>query len=291
MAIYIITGATGSGKSLKQIEYGLKQANTKRKAIVTNFEINRAALIRYAAHTKQYWLAHIADRHMIANIDANTSLAELLTFPNSVVLLDEAGIFLSVMEYQKAPKKLLYDACQSRKDGIDIVAAAQFDEQIHKQFRMLAHYIIHADGVSQFDKKTKRPKLVWKTYFHFTAKAYAHWQGSRDETSYLKTRLKHSIFTEHGFLTKADRMLFEIFNSFSRLDVPNRQLPLGYNYCILPEDYYTARTALIYSGHHSRWHDHDWQWHNNQLKDDFFFRPQVSQPFVIPSLNGHKINA
>lgn len=274
MAIFIITGATGSGKSLKQCEFGLKQCQEKRKSLVTNFSINLPALQAYAKHKKYGWLSHMIDRNMITYVDANQSLAQLLSFPNSVVLLDEAGIFLNVGEWQKTPKKLLYDLCQSRKDGVDVVAAAQFDEQIHRQFRELAHNIIEAQGVTKYDRITKRPKLVWKTYFYFDALAYRTWQTSRDRGSYLRTRVRHAFLTEHGFIDDSDKLLFKIFDSYARLDKPNIQPQLGFNYSMLPFDYYAPFARSAAGEYKHQFKRDNWIWGDWQNEVD-----------AIPSIN------
>jgi hypothetical protein len=144
---------------------------------------------------------------------------EALLIPESVVCLDEAGIFLNARDFARVSSDLLADLCQSRKTGTDLVWAAQFSEQVDKQFRMLTQYWIHCKSMAFYSKKLKRPRLFWKKIYWFTADDYCHWlMNIRDQTSHFKTRFAYSFQYEGGLLNQADRKLFDCFNSFSRLD-------------------------------------------------------------------------
>lgn len=222
MTIIAICGKIGSGKSLKQLDYGLEQCNKKLKRLVTNFALNKKELRKFASMKKYGWLSHIIDTNQIACIDASNNIEELLIYPNSVVLLDEAGIFLNSREFGKTSKKLLMDLAQSRKFGCDLIYAAQFDEQVDKQMRMLTQYFIHAAGVTSYCQKMRRPALQWKTYWHFDADAYFQWSSnSRKRGSFFRTWFD-SFKLEQGFLTAADMQLFNCFDSFARLDMQSQ---------------------------------------------------------------------
>lgn len=219
MAIIGIMGQIGSGKSLYQLQYGLEIANKRCKKLVTNFGINLPALKRYSKLTRQPWLAWLADNNQIAVVDAAQSLAELLHGrKNCVVLLDEAGIFLNSREYSKTPKSLLQDLAQSRKDGNDLFYAAQFDEQVDKQFRLLTQYFVLASGLTQYSPKLRAPALKWKTYFHFTPNAFWRMLGNHKIADSTIQKWLLSSRTDWGPLTPADRLAFEIFDSKARLD-------------------------------------------------------------------------
>lgn len=216
--IYGIYGEIGSGKSWKQMHFGLELANTLRKKIVTNFAINLPELKKYAARKRYWWVVWLCDNGQIAVVDAANNLEELLDCKNSVVMLDEAGIFLNAREFSKTPKSLLMDLAQSRKDGNDLLYAAQFDAQVDKQFRLLTQWFIHCAGVAKTDKKTRRPKLYWKYYAHFKGAQYQRWQQDiKAQTSVLRTWMIANHM-DYGMFTEEDASLFQVFNSFARLE-------------------------------------------------------------------------
>lgn len=213
-----LAGNIGSGKSWMQLHYALEQVNFKRKRLVTNFSLNIPALKRYCAIKKYGWLAHCLDQRQYAIIDAAEDIDSLLKYPESVVCLDEAGIFLNSRAWQNTSKALLQNLCQSRKDGIDLIWASQFDEQVDKQFRFLTQYWIHCNSLTTYDSNMRRPKMQWKHYDFFDATAYSRWQTSPARMSSLKTRFQFAFKTVSGYLTSADKELFNCFDSFSRLE-------------------------------------------------------------------------
>lgn len=218
MTITGICGEIGSGKSLYQLGFALEQCNQKHKKLVCNFPINLHALKLYAVAAKMPYLIWMADNNQVACIPSLNSLTELFIYPDSIVCLDEAGIFLNSREFSKTPKSLLSDMAQSRKAGIDLVYASQFDDQVDRQFRLLTQYFVHCDALTKYDKTTRRPRLHWKYYSHFKASAYWRWTtDNKARCSAIRTYMA-AFQTTWGFLTKADKLLFNVFDSFSRLD-------------------------------------------------------------------------
>ncbi len=249
MTITGIAGKIGSGKSLKQLDYALQQCNRKHKLLVTNFHLNIPAVRKYCVMKGYHWAAWMVAEGLVTVIDTLNNLEALLTYPNSIACLDEAGIFLNAREFAKTPKKLLMDLCQSRKDGIDLIWAAQFDTQVDKQFRQLTQYWIHAAGASVYDRKLKGPRLVWKTYYYFDGESYDMWlDDKKARSSYFRTRFIYAYSTQGGFLNRFDKQLFKCFDSFARLEqqeqfsrsASSRQL------CMLPPDYYHERLGTSY---------------------------------------------
>jgi hypothetical protein len=222
-----IAGAIGSGKSFTQLKQALIYCEKKRKTLVTNFEINERALFDYAVLAKlEYVQSMVAKGQVSWIINPKRRIKgefrpnlEALFIPNSVIALDEAGIFLNSRDFARTSTDLLSDLCQSRKMGVDLFWAAQFEEQVDKQFRLLTQYWVHCDSVSVYDKKLRNSRLKWKRIFWFTAADYFFWLSNpRDRSSHFKTRFAYACDYEGGLLTAADRKLFEIFDSFSRLD-------------------------------------------------------------------------
>ncbi|MEM9817614.1 MAG: zonular occludens toxin domain-containing protein [Cyanobacteria bacterium P01_D01_bin.6] len=222
MAIYGIYGEIGSGKSWYQMHFGLRLANRTNKRIVTNFGINLKALKLYAQLCNLPWIIWLCDNNQISVVDTkeNDNLSALFEGRSeSVVMLDEAGIFLNAREFMKTPKQLLMDLAQSRKDANDLLYSAQVDIQVDKQFKMLTQYFIHAEGMTKrFDKKLRMPKLYYKRYYHFRAAAYWAWVGNfQVRASALRSWFKADFMTA-GPMTKKDYFLFKCFKSKARLE-------------------------------------------------------------------------
>jgi hypothetical protein len=216
--IHGIAGSIGSGKSLLQLKIALEMSNFKEKQLVCNFPLNRKALNQYAIHMKYKWILKLLKYGGISEMHAPESLEELF-LPESIVCLDEAGIFLNAREFQKTSKKLLADLCQSRKFGTDLVWCSQFLEQVDNQFRMLTQYWTQANSLTIYDKKMRRPKLWYKRYYWMDSATYYAWnQSTKAKMSHFRTRFAYSYRYEGGILTKGDRLLFNCFDSFSRLD-------------------------------------------------------------------------
>lgn len=185
------------------------------------------------------WVQHLCKTGGISQIPAPKYL-ESLMIPESVICLDEAGILLNSRNFAQTSMQLLADLSQSRKDGCDLFWAAQFEEQVDKQMRLLTQYWIHCDSLAVYDKKLRRPKLVFKNIYWFKACDYLHWLSNpRDRSSYFKKRFAYSIKGEEGTLSISDKQLFKVFNSFNRLDyskVPAKIVTR--DKCFIPNDFY-----------------------------------------------------
>ena len=194
------------------------------------------------------WIKRLCENGGIIQIPAPKKI-EALLIPESVVLLDEAGILLNSRDFANTSKQLLADLAQSRKDGCDLIWCAQFDEQVDRQLRLLTQFWIHCESLSVFDKKMRRPKLIYKRIFWFRCSDYQEWMKNFSvKGNHIKTRLIYSTFYEGGFLTVADKKLFEIYDSFKRLD-KNHDVPNINTYwqCKLPKDYYFQKLGCNYS--------------------------------------------
>jgi hypothetical protein len=164
------------------------------------------------------WLNYLVENGGIIQIYA-PKILQALMIPESVVLLDEAGVFLNARQFQKLSIKFLNDLAQSRKQGTDIVWAAQFDEQVDKQFRLLTQFFIHCSSLSRYSARIGRPIMYIKNVVFFTASSYFDWiKDPRNKIRPLRTRFGFASKVESGPLSKEDKMIFDIFSSFDRLD-------------------------------------------------------------------------
>lgn len=256
MTIIGIAGAIGSGKSFYQLKYSLELCETRQKQLVVNFRIDLKELYKYVSmpywidsywfglgaffyelfKLNQYflvnffgqklkvpkprypWLKEQFDKSMGVIMIPNPENLQALFIPQSVVCLDEAGVFLNSRDFAATPKALLSDLAQSRKDGIDLVWCAQFDEQVDKQFRLLTQFWVHCQSLAIYNSASRRPEIKWKLFRWFTADTYFEWRSRPDiRTKLFKTRLLVAR-QEEGFLQSGDFQLFKVFNSLARLD-------------------------------------------------------------------------
>ena len=210
------------------------------------------------------WVKHLCETGGIVQIPAPEKI-EALLIPESVVLLDEAGILLNSREFANTSKQLLADLAQSRKDGCDLLWCAQFDEQVDRQLRMLTQFWIHCESLSVFDKKMRRPKLVYKTIYWFRSCDYQEWKNnSRVRGNPIKTRFAFATQTESGFLSESDKQLFKIYDSFKRLDKKYDGSLINTMWqCKLPRDYYFNRLGLLYLSE------------NDPLSKDYVYSPPI----------------
>jgi hypothetical protein len=223
MAFYAVVGLTGAGKSLYQISFGCYLANKLRKTIASNIPLDYEALRRYCGMKGYGWLAHCIDRDKIKVLPGADSLEELLAQENSVILLDEAGIFFPARSFQSMNKNVIRDLAQVRKGASDVVWAAQYFEMVDKIFRMLCHRVVHCQGVSTYCPKLRNDKLVIKNYYHFDPVTYEAWLADSKArrpglAGQIRTRLFYSAKVETGMVKKADIQAFSVFRSFERLD-------------------------------------------------------------------------
>ena len=219
-----ISGAIGSGKSHTQLKMALYYAQMREKQLVFNFRVNRYALKQYCESVKYDWVLGLLDKGGVCEI-VNPSSLESLLLPGSIVCLDEAGVFLNSRAFASTPKTLLASLAQSRKGnkvtrgGVDLLYCAQFNEQVDRQVRLLTQYWVHCDGVEAFNRKEKRPELIWKRIFWMKAYDYNRWNSDeKARTSYLKTRFAYAFKYEGGPLSKLDRLVFKCYQSTDRLD-------------------------------------------------------------------------
>lgn len=245
MTITAFTGKIRSGKSLGQLAYALDQCNFKRRTLVTNFQIDIKEAIKYCALKKYYWLGFQLQRGQYTIVDATVDLNKILSYPETVVCLDEAGIFLNARSWASTSKNLLYDLCQSGKDGIDLIYTCQFLDQVDSQMRALTQYYIHACGTTVWSSSLRRPRLVWKKYFYFDAEDYAAWdKDTKNKRNHIKTQFQYAFRTSQGLLNDSDIQLFKCFRSFSRLEKQQQSIHEPQHHISIDYDEYASLRLL-----------------------------------------------
>ena len=218
MTITGVFGEIGSGKSWFQMQYALSMCEKKEKILVTNFALNLDGLYKYCKVKNYEFIVRQMDKGGIIYIDPNSSLGDILKIGQSIVCLDEAGIFLNSRAFMSTPRELLADLCQSRKFGADLIYAAQFVGQVDRQMRDLTQFVIHCSGTTVYNKKERRPELKLKNYHVFTRTTYERWIESKAQFNPIKTRFAYAMHSNTGPMSIADIMLFAAFDSLQRID-------------------------------------------------------------------------
>jgi hypothetical protein len=223
MALVLICGLPGSGKSLYQLVYGLRLANKLRSTIVSNVPFDFPALRRYCGMMQYGWLAHCIDNNLIHVLPGVENVSDLFRFRNAVLLIDEAGVFFPARSFASIPKSVLVDLAQTRKGGLNIVSACQYFEQVDKSFRMLATRAIHCQGVTMYCPKLRNEKLIYKQSYHFDPITYEAWLVDKKARrpgigGFVRTRFQYAQKCESGVLKPSDYQAFKCFKSFDRLE-------------------------------------------------------------------------
>lgn len=217
MAISAVYGLPGKGKSIFAIYYGIHLANYYESNLVCNFILNPNKLAKYCQLMNYKWL--LSNIHRVFYINSLDNAEDLFALPDSVIVFDEASISLPARGHASTSKKLLADLCQVRKQRQHLIYICQSDRQVEIALKLLAEDIFYAKGTTIFSKKLKNDKLMFKTVHRFLPENYEVWMGDpKIRRNPIKTKILCNK-TWSGFLTAADLYLFDIYNSFQRLDV------------------------------------------------------------------------
>jgi hypothetical protein len=254
MSIWGIVGEIGTGKTYTAVREAIELAEKRQKKLVFNFEIDNKALLDYCLSPalrfsffgefsyncillfhalflhpfgiskpklkpKYPFVATLVSTGGIKYIDpgdsSQSTLEEFLSQPDSVSFLDEAGIFLNTRDFQKTPKKLLFNLATSRHLGIDFIYTAQFDEQIDKQFRMLTQRFIHCASLAFWNSASRRAEISMYNIHYFRSASYWQWASNwKIRSNYFKTRLFWADLTISHPLLPVEKKVFKIYNSF-----------------------------------------------------------------------------
>lgn len=203
MGNYCFDALPGGGKSFGMNQMGFRLVEQrKRDGIVTNQHLNCDELYKYAVKHKMPHLAEIAKKQ---RVKYETKLDRLLSYRNSVVIFDEAGIFANSRDWKELTKEnpnFVIDLCQTRKIGVDLLWSAQSVEMVDKQLRLLTnfYYVCKSAG-----------PIYWRHVFDVFG--FNHYK-----TTGKKNKLRLGF--EWGFL---DTDIFKIYDSYARLENINNK--------------------------------------------------------------------
>lgn len=194
---------------------------------------------RFKFKPRHPWILYLCRKGFgISEISGGINLPALM-LSDAVVLLDEAGIFLNSRDFKNTSKQLLYDLAQSRKSGTDLFWTAQYCDQVDRFLRELTQLYYHCEGTTIFSKKLKRPRMILKRVYWFKAGIYYQWLSNiQHRNNYFKTKFAYAVNVEEGSLSVADKLIFDIYTSFSRLESLRECKINTIHQCVLPKDYF-----------------------------------------------------
>jgi hypothetical protein len=256
MGISAIYGLPGRGKSLFSTFYGFYLAEKYEKQLVSNFFFQPEKVAQYCKLMNYQWLLNNLDKGIIHYISCEDSLSEILSIKDSIILLDEAAIYLPARgSTHNTPKQLMKDLCQVRHDSQYLIYICQNEKQVDSFLRNLTEEIFHCNGISVWDKKLRNQKLIYKITHLFTVDKYEQWLA---DPKLRKNPLKTKVLATKswtGVLTTADMFLFSLYDSFNRLEDQTLELNQGELGYIKPDD---AKFPVIAGQHNYRCHRFSW---------------------------------
>lgn len=175
--LQLIVGEFGSGKSLFAVEHCLALAERYRKAIVTNFSFDIPQLLRYCEMKGYTWIPKLVRWRRII-VHPCRSCAELdaaLSYRNSIILIDEAGIFLNARSWSRVSQDFLSSLVQCRKDGNFLIFVCHFLEQVDKQLRENVQEFIECRALTIYDRRLKNDRILIRWRHHFKPRRYHQW--------------------------------------------------------------------------------------------------------------------
>lgn len=142
MAIYLVTGRLGAGKSLACVGR-IKDALVEGRRVATNLDLKLEAML--PAKARAVNVARIPDKPSRADLDAlGVGNADVDESKNGLIVLDELGSWLNSREWADKGRQAVIDwLIHSRKFGWDVIFICQHIQQIDKQVReSLVEYLV-----------------------------------------------------------------------------------------------------------------------------------------------------
>ena len=218
MSITGIYGLPGRGKSLFMLQYGLELANKYKLRLVTNFELNPDALAFYCKINNLKWLFDNIPKGVIYYVSANKNFAQFVQISNSVILLDEMGIYAPSSQSWTLPAEAHNAIANNRKRMQHIVYCAQYPSQVNSSLHQVCSQILYAEGACVYDEKLGNDKLVFKDVHLFNPPEFKVWF---DDPKIRKNPVKVWVLAmKHwkGVLNCFDAATFDIYDSFGLLE-------------------------------------------------------------------------
>lgn len=141
MAIYLVSGRLGSGKTLAAVGR-IKDALMAGKRVATNLDIN---LDKMFTPQRRYSLTRLPDKPVVDDLELiGCGNDEMDESKNGLIVLDELGSFLNSRQFQDKGRAAVIDwLIHSRKLGWDVIFIVQHIDMVDKQIRTaLVEYLV-----------------------------------------------------------------------------------------------------------------------------------------------------
>lgn len=142
MAIYLVSGKLGSGKTLASVGR-IRDCLRSGRRVATNLDLHLDKML--PARNKTARCVRLPDKPTVADLEAlgcgNTEMDET---KNGIIVLDELGSWLNSRTFNEKGRMPVIDwLLHSRKHGWDVFFICQHIEQIDKQIRTaLVEYLV-----------------------------------------------------------------------------------------------------------------------------------------------------
>ena len=133
MAIYLVSGRLGSGKTLAAVGR-IKDALMAGRRVATNLDIN---LDKMFTPQRKYSLTRLPDKPVVEDLEMiGCGNEEMDESKNGLIVLDELGSFLNSRQFQDKGRAAVIDwLIHSRKLGWDVIFIVQHIDMVDKQIR------------------------------------------------------------------------------------------------------------------------------------------------------------
>lgn len=207
MAIYVVTGKLGSGKTLASVGR-IRDYLMQNRRVATNLDLNLENLIN--AKSKKATVYRIPDNPTVADFEAlGMGSDQYGEEHNGLIVLDECGQWLNTRNFQDRDRgKLINWFIHARKKRWDVIFIIQHINALDKQFRdMFAEHIVTCQRLDRL----RVPVLSWLLSFigidlrlpklHRAVVKYGSGQGAMtvDVWTYFGTSLYAAFNTEQLF--------------------------------------------------------------------------------------------
>lgn len=246
-----IYGLPGRGKSLLMVQHGLRIAEKYRLRFVSNFLLDPVNLAYYCKVNNYKWLFDNIPNGIFYYVSANKNFAQFLQIKDSVILLDEMGLYAPSAQHWTLPPEAFNAVANNRKRAQHIVYAAQYPSQVHSSIHQVCSDILYAEGTVIWDDKLRNDRLLFKDIHLFGPSEFEVW--FRDPKVRKNPIKVWVLATKHwkGPLSCLDAQTFRCYDSFGLLEeqdfsVDKSDALFGYKpYIIDPSSYEEISPAQL----------------------------------------------
>ena len=175
-------------------------------------------LAYYCKVNNYKWLFENIPNGIFYYVSANKNFAQFLQIKDSVILLDEMGLYAPSAQHWTLPPEAFNAVANNRKRAQHIIYAAQYPSQVHSSIHQVCSDILYAEGTVIWDDKLKNDRLLFKDIHLFGPSEFEVW--FRDPKVRKNPIKVWVLATKHwkGVLSCLDAQTFRCYDSFGLLE-------------------------------------------------------------------------